>query len=205
MSKILAQRLLDKCYLEKMNFIAHYPSPIGSVSLASDGESLTGLWFDGQKYDRGTLRGSSFAEKDLPVFSLAKKWLDIYFSGKAPNFTPPLKVEGSAFKKLVSEIMREIPFGRSTTYGEIARKVAQRTKRKSMSAQAVGLAVGRNPISIIVPCHRVLGTGGRLVGYAGGIERKVFLLKNEGFLFQNDSTFDRDEALFVLSRLSNTR
>ncbi len=198
MSKILAQRLLDKCYLEKMNFIAHYPSPIGSVSLASDGESLTGLWFDGQKYDRGTLRGSSFAEKDLPVFSLAKKWLDIYF-------TPPLKVEGSAFKKLVSEIMREIPFGRSTTYGEIARKVAQRTKRKSMSAQAVGLAVGRNPISIIVPCHRVLGTGGRLVGYAGGIERKVFLLKNEGFLFQNDSTFDRDEALFVLSRLSNTR
>lgn len=167
-----------------MNFIAHYGSPIGNITLASDGENLTGLWFDGQKYDRDTLHDSNPAEKDLPIFSSAKKWLDIYFSGKAPNFTPPLKVEGSAFKKLVSEIMREIPFGHSTTYGEIAREVAQRTKRKSMSAQAVGGAVGHNPISLIIPCHRILGGNGKLTGYAGGIERKIFLLKLEGIPFK---------------------
>lgn len=167
-----------------MNFIAHYGSPIGSITLVSDGENLTGLWFDGQKYDRDTLHGTKPSEKNLPVFSSAKKWLDIYFSGKAPNFTLPLKVEGSAFKKLVSEIMREIPFGHSTTYGEIAREVAQKTKRKSMSAQAVGGAVGHNPISLIIPCHRVLGGIGKLTGYAGGIERKIFLLELEGIPFK---------------------
>ncbi len=163
-----------------MNFIAHYPSPAGNVTLASDGESLTGLWFDGQRYDRDTLRASVFAEKDLPVFSLARKWLDIYFSGKAPDFTPPLKVEGSAFRKLVLGVLLEIPFGTTKTYGEIAREVALRMGKSFMSAQAVGLAVGRNPISLVIPCHRVLGAGGRLVGYAGGVERKVLLLKNEG-------------------------
>ena len=167
-----------------MCFISHYRSPIGDVTLASDGENLTGLWFDGQKYDRDTIRGMELAEKDLPVFSSAKKWLGIYFSGKIPGFTPPLKVEGSAFRKMVSDVMREIPFGRSMTYGEIARKVAQRTDRKSLSAQAVGVAVGRNPISLIIPCHRVLGREGKLSGYAGGIERKVFLLELEGILFK---------------------
>ena len=167
-----------------MNFIAQYGSPIGNITLASDGENLTGLWFDGQKYDRDTLYGTTPAEKDMPIFSSAKKWLDIYFSGKAPDFTPPLKIEGSAFKRLVSEIMQEIPFGHSTTYGEIARDVAQKTNRKSMSAQAVGGAVAHNPISLIIPCHRVLGETGKLTGYAGGIERKIFLLELEGILFK---------------------
>ncbi len=163
-----------------MLFIAHYPSPIGSVSLASDGENLTGLWFDGQRYDRGSLQGACLAERDLPVFSLAKKWLDIYFSGSAPGFTPPLNVEGSAFRKTVLDILREIPFGCTMTYGEVAREVALRMGKPLMSAQAVGLAIGHNPISLVVPCHRVLGKNGKLVGYAGGLERKAFLLRNEG-------------------------
>ncbi len=168
-----------------MEFIAHYESPIGGITLASDGENLTGLRFDGQKHDSDTLHGEKPTVKNLPIFSLAKKWLDIYFSGKAPDFTPPLKVEGSAFKKLVSDIMREIPFGHSTTYGEIARKVAQKTNRKFMSTQAVGGAVGHNPISLIIPCHRVLGKNGKLTGYAGGIERKIFLLELEGIPFKS--------------------
>jgi O-6-methylguanine DNA methyltransferase len=175
-----------------------YNSPIGSITLASDGESLTGLWFDGQKFDRATVRESSRENGDLPVFKSAVKWLDIYFSGKAPDFTPPLKIEGSDFKKAVAKIMLEIPFGRTKTYGDIAKELARTFHRKAMSAQAVGGAVGHNAIAIIVPCHRVLGKGGKLTGYAGGLERKIFLLKNEGLSASDYKALDVAKENFVI-------
>lgn len=139
---------------------------------------MTGLWFDGQKYDRANLQGTE-EEKDLPVFQEAKIWLDVYFSGNNPGKCPALKLEGSAFRQTVAEIMQTIPFGQTMTYGGIAREIARRTGKEHISAQAVGGAVGHNPISILVPCHRVVGTNGSLTGYAGGIERKIWLLENE--------------------------
>lgn len=163
-----------------MIYINKYESPIGPITLASDGEAITGLWFDGQKYDRDILRGREAEETELPVFGEARKWLNIYFSGKDPGFTPALHLSGSPFRQMVGEIMLTIPFGKTMTYGEIAKEVARKTGRERMSAQAVGGAVGHNPISVIVPCHRVVGTNGSLTGYAGGVSRKEFLLKNEG-------------------------
>lgn len=139
---------------------------------------MTGLWFDGQKYDRANLQGTE-EERELPVFQQTKIWLDVYFSGNNPGKRPALKLEGSAFRQTVAEIMQTIPFGQTMTYGGIAREIARRTGKEHVSAQAVGGAVGHNPISILVPCHRVVGTNGSLTGYAGGIERKIWLLENE--------------------------
>lgn len=161
-----------------MDYIHHYNSPVGPLTLASDGEALTGLWLDGQKYFADTL-GIDYIEKDLPVFRQADQWLDTYFSGKAPDFTPPLKMKTTPFRKMVWEIMLTIPFGQTMTYGEIAREVAKRKGLKKMSAQAVGGAVGHNSISIIIPCHRVVGTNGSLTGYAGGLDKKTQLLTLE--------------------------
>ena len=158
-----------------MEYTHHYHSPLGGITLASDGEALTGLWFDGQKYFLDTLC-KEHEEKELPVFEQADHWLDLYFSGTAPSFTPPLKPKGTAFRKAVSEIMLSIPYGQTMTYGEIAGKIAKQRGLAQMSAQAVGGAVGHNPISIIIPCHRVVGTNGSLTGYAGGIDRKAQLL-----------------------------
>ncbi|MDD7201902.1 MAG: methylated-DNA--[protein]-cysteine S-methyltransferase [Sphaerochaetaceae bacterium] len=172
-----------------MMYVAKYASPLGAISLASDGEVLTGLWFDGQKYDRYGLGNEVEERDDLPVFADAKRWLDIYFSGKDPGFRPALAVPESEFARIVSAIMLQIPYGQTTTYGEIARKVAKRLGRESMSSQAVGYAVGHNPISLIVPCHRVVGSSGSLTGYAGGLERKVALLEGEGINLKDRRLF----------------
>ena len=160
-----------------MDCITCYPSPLGEIILASDGEALTGLWFAGQQYEGSTL-APEHEQKDLPVFDETRHWLDAYFTGKDPGFTPPLCLRGTDFRKTVWEILLTIPYGETTTYGEIAARIAQNTGG-SVSARAVGGAVSRNPVSLIVPCHRVVGADGSLTGYAGGVERKEKLLKLE--------------------------
>ena len=160
------------------DFTCHYDSPLGKITLDSDGEALTGLWFDGQKHFAETL-ATRHEEKLLPIFRQAIRWLDIYFSGKAPDFTPPLKMRTTPFRRTVWEIMLTIPFGKTMSYGEIARGIAQRHHLKQMSAQAVGNAVSHNSIALIIPCHRVIGADGSLTGYAGGLERKRTLLALE--------------------------
>lgn len=155
-----------------MDYIAHYDSPLGCITLASDSEALTGLFFDGQKYFGSTL-GAQTEEHNLPVFDEARRWLDSYFSGREPDFKPVLSLCGTPFRQRVWGMLLAIPYGQTLTYGELARRLGVR------SAQAVGGAVGHNPISIIVPCHRVVGANGSLIGYAGGIERKRVLLKLE--------------------------
>lgn len=161
-----------------MSYIQYYSSPLGNLVMASDGEALTGLWFEGQKYFGSTLSGT-LEENDLPVFRQTANWLELYFSGKQPDFIPELALEGSPFRILVWEILLSIPYGQTATYGEIASAAAERLSRSHMSAQAVGGAVGHNPVSLIVPCHRVLGADGSLTGYAGGTERKKALLALE--------------------------
>ena len=156
-----------------MTFLQHYNSPLGGILLAADEIGLTGLWFDGQKYFARDV------EQNTPVLSEAKRWLDIYFTGRKPDFTPPLHPVGSAFRQAVWEILLQIPYGQTTTYGEIARQLAAKLGLPRMSAQAVGGAVGHNEVSIIIPCHRVVGTSGSLTGYAGGIDKKVKLLELE--------------------------
>ncbi len=162
-----------------MRYLFHYMSPLGGITLASDGEAVTGLWFDGQKYFPAGI-SETYPKKALPVFEEAARWLNGYFSGRAPAETPPLKPEGTPFRRAVWEILLTIPYGRTMTYGEIARRLAAQKGLARMSAQAVGNAVGRNPISLMVPCHRVVGTNGSLTGYAGGIDKKLWLLKLEG-------------------------
>lgn len=161
-----------------MKYTNHYESPLGGITLASDGEALTGLWFDGQKYFGGTLE-EGCEQKELPVFEQTHQWLDIYFCGKDPGFIPPLVIKTTPFRKAVWEILLQIPFGKTMTYGEIAGKIAKQKGLKKMSAQAVGSAVGHNAISLIIPCHRVVGAGGSLTGYAGGMDKKVQLLSME--------------------------
>ena len=148
------------------------------MTLASDGEALVGLWFDGQRYFAEALY-AEHQEEMLPVFDDTCRWLDIYFSGKNPDFTPKLNMRTSAFRKRVLEIMLTIPFGQTMTYGEIAAQIAKEKGLKKISAQAVGGAVGHNSISLIIPCHRVVGASGSLTGYAGGIDKKVRLLQME--------------------------
>ena len=161
-----------------MTFIQHYDSPLGGILLAADEIGLTGLWFDGQKYFARGLSPER-EERELPVLLEAKRWLDIYFTGKEPDFLPPLHSIGSAFRRSVWEILLQIPYGRTTTYGEIARRLAEKQKLPRMSAQAVGGAVGHNDISLIIPCHRVVGASGSLTGYAGGVDKKIKLLELE--------------------------
>lgn len=156
-----------------MNYTAHYDSPLGGITLASDGHALTGLWFDGQRHFGSTLEPQATRITDLHIFDSARRWLDIFFSGRQPDFTPPLLLLGSPFAQRVWQTLLDIPYGQTVTYGELARRLGIR------SAQAVGGAVGRNPISIIVPCHRVVGAGGNLTGYAGGLDRKRALLQLE--------------------------
>ena len=162
-----------------MQYITHYQSPLSGITISSDGTAITGLWFNGQKYFASTL-GADYKEENLPVFTEAKRWLDMYFSGREPDFTPPLALNGSAFRMAVWQILQSIPYGQTITYGAIAQQLAAQAGQAKMSAQAVGGAVGHNPISIIVPCHRVVGAGGSLTGYAGGIGKKVQLLELEG-------------------------
>ena len=161
-----------------MTYTNHYDSPLGGITLSSNGTELTGLWFDGQKYFGDTLP-KHYEEKSLPIFEQSARWLNIYFSGKAPDITKPLSMQTTPFRKAVWEVMLTIPFGKTMTYGEIAKRIAQQRGLSKMSAQAVGGAVGHNSISLIIPCHRVVGTNGSLTGYAGGIEKKVQLLTLE--------------------------
>ena len=162
-----------------MSYIYEYDSPVGLLTVSSDGENLTGLWLKGQKYFAATLDGQP-AVKELPVFKEVKNWLAAYFDGQKPTFTPPLAPKGSPFRKSVWDILRAIPYGETMTYRDIAKIIAAQTGKAAMSAQAVGGAVGHNPISIIIPCHRVIGTDGSLTGYAGGIDVKMKLLTLEG-------------------------
>lgn len=164
-----------------MTFIAHHTTPLGPITLASDGDALTGLWFDGQKYFAKTIKGET-TEAELPIFQATRLWLDTYFHKERPTSIPKIKVQGSVFLQMVCEIMLSIPYGKTTTYGEIAKVAAQKMGRASMSAQAVGGAVGHNPISIIIPCHRVVGSNGNLTGYAGGLEKKIRLLQIENII-----------------------
>lgn len=161
-----------------MDYTYHYNSPLGGITLSSNGTELTGLWFDGQKHFGDALR-KEYEEKTLPIFEQTARWLDIYFGGKAPDFTPRLCMLTTPFRKTVWEIMLTIPFGKTMTYGEIADRIAKQKGLSKMSAQAVGGAVGHNSISLIIPCHRVVGSNGNLTGYAGGIDKKIQLLTLE--------------------------
>ena len=161
-----------------MVYTQKYASPIGGMLLAADEVGLTGLWFDGEKFFADNLP-AEHEEEETPTLAASKRWLDIYFMGKEPDFTPPLHPIGSAFRMKVWDVLLQIPYGQTVTYGWIARQLAEREGRARMSAQAVGGAVGHNEISIIIPCHRVVGTNGSLTGYAGGMDRKIALLKTE--------------------------
>lgn len=166
-----------------MHYSTTYLSPVGVITLASDheGSSLAGLWIEGQKYHGGTVAEELIANDDAPVFGAVKDWLDSYFAGERPAPSQlPLSPNGSEFRQGVWRILCEIPYGKVITYGDIARKMAAQLGRATMSGQAVGGAVGHNPISIIIPCHRVVGSTGSLTGYAGGIDIKIKLLELEG-------------------------
>ncbi|MDK6567301.1 methylated-DNA--[protein]-cysteine S-methyltransferase [Corynebacterium pyruviciproducens] len=185
-----------------MIYTMQYESPLGPIVVSCDDDAITGLWFEGQKYFGSTFPAESPSPGPAtstpspgpatstpspatpqslhPLLAEATRWLDIYFSGRHPDFTPPLRLPSTPFRALVSEIMLAIPYGTTTTYAAIAAEVARRQGRSSSSAQAVGGAVGHNPISLIIPCHRVVGSNGSLTGYAGGLRRKVALLTLEG-------------------------
>ncbi|MBR5109675.1 MAG: methylated-DNA--[Clostridia bacterium] len=178
-----------------MDYTHSYLSPLGRITLASDGESLTGLWFPGQKYFASTL-GAEHEEKSLPIFTETDRWLRIYFGGKEPDFTPTLRMRGTAFRKAVWSALLGIPYGRTATYGDIARQLGL----SPMYARAVGSAAGHNPLSIIIPCHRVVGADGSLTGYAGGLDRKIKLLALEHSHSANAEWYERkrnqDSAFF---------
>ncbi len=162
-----------------MQYTASYLSPLGGILLAADEIGLTGLWFEGQKYFPAYPQ-TECQEKETSVLTEARRWLDLYFSGREPDFCPPLHFTGTAFQNQIWTLLCSIPYGSTATYGEIAARAAKQRGDTHMSAQAVGGAVGHNPISIIVPCHRVVGANGSLTGYAGGISKKAALLRLEG-------------------------
>lgn len=164
-----------------MYYQAHFESPLGGMTLVSDGKYLAGVWFDGQKYFKSTIKEEMSRRDDLPVLEKTKEWLQRYFEGRNPDASKlPLAPSGSEFQKEIWKLLQEIPYGQVTTYGTLAAKIAEKRNCSSLSAQAVGGAVGHNPISIIIPCHRVIGANGSLTGYAGGIEKKIKLLELEG-------------------------
>ena len=168
---------------KKMYYSTTYPSPVGIITLACDGDgkNLVGLWIKGQKYHGDTLPESMTKQNNIPLFNTTKKWLDKYFAGQKPNISElPLAPIGGKFRQGVWKILCEIPYGEVITYGNIAQKMVTQMNKKSMSSQAVGGAVGHNPISIIIPCHRVVGSNGSLTGYSGGIQTKIHLLTLEG-------------------------
>lgn len=156
-----------------------YNAPLGKIYMNSDGEYLTGLWIKDSRDD--SKHKLDCEEKDLPIFDETIRWLNIYFDGKNPNFIPKYKINNlTPFRKEVIDIMNKIPYGQTTTYNDIAKEIAKKRGLRKMSAQAVGGAVGWNPIGIIIPCHRVVGTNKNLTGYGGGIKNKFILLELEG-------------------------
>lgn len=162
-----------------MQYTTMYQSPIGEIFLTADKIGLTGLWFDTEKFYTDSFE-KGYEKKEVPIFGAAKKWLDIYFSGQKPEFVPKMHISGSSFQLSVWKLLRQIPYGETTTYGELAKMVAKERGISRMSAQAIGGAVGHNRISIIIPCHRVIGSNGNLTGYAGGLDKKKKLLLLEG-------------------------
>lgn len=161
-----------------MTYIKIYKSPLGKINMKSDGKYLTGLFFEDSKDFEKNIDS---CEKNLQIFDETSKWLDIYFDGKEPKFKPKYKIENlTPFRSMVIDIMNKIPFGTVITYNDIAKEIAKIKGIRKMSAQAVGGAVGWNPICIIIPCHRVIGAKGNLTGYAGGINNKIKLLEIEG-------------------------
>ena len=164
-----------------MIYTTDYMSSLGQILLAADEIGLVGVWLEGQKYFADFLKGKhlQIEKKETEILRDTVHWLDVYFSGKEPDFLPALHPVGSEFRQTVWRILLEIPYGQTVTYGEIARKISTDTGRKNMSAQAVGGAVGHNPISILIPCHRVVGSNGSLTGHAGGINKKIQLLTLE--------------------------
>lgn len=164
-----------------MYYASFYPSPVGRLTLAAHGNSLVGLWLEGQKYYGGGIADALTRRDDVPVFNQTREWLDSYFAGEKPDSAGlPLAPMGSEFRQAVWALLRQIPYGEVTTYGALARRLAAQMGRPNVSAQAVGGAVGHNPISIIIPCHRVVGADGGLTGYAGGLDVKRKLLALEG-------------------------
>lgn len=161
-----------------MQYTQEYESPMGKILLACDEVGLIGLWFWGAKYFAHGLAPDPIRQEH-PVLAQARQWLDLYFAGKEPAFMPPLHPMGSPFQLAVWAILRQIPYGETTSYGAIAQTLARQSARSRVSAQAVGGAVGHNRISVIIPCHRVVGAGGSLTGYAGGIDKKIQLLTLE--------------------------
>ncbi|MCD8110890.1 MAG: methylated-DNA--[protein]-cysteine S-methyltransferase [Clostridiales bacterium] len=161
-----------------MQYVSHFESPMGGILLASDEVGLTGLWFERQKYFAFHMDEETM-EEETAFSEQAKRWLTVYFSGKEPDFAVPVHLQGTDFQMEVWKILSSIPYGQIMTYGEIAKKIAAQRNLPRMSAQAVGGAVGHNPVSIMVPCHRVVGSDGSLTGYAGGIEKKIRLLTLE--------------------------
>lgn len=161
-------------------------SPLGKLTAISDGEALLGLWFVGQKFDRRCFETcEELVEKvELNVFEHTQKWLTAYFAGDMSVAMPLLRPQGTAFQQEVWQLLRTIPAGKTVTYGELAQQIAKHRGQKHFSAQAIGGSVGRNPISLLIPCHRVLGSDGSLTGYAGGVERKQALLQSEGVNIQ---------------------
>lgn len=170
-----------------MIYTTIYNSPIGKITLDSDGKNLVGVWLEGQKRFTDSIREEIVSDNNLAIFDKTKTWLDKYFAGQQP--TPeelPLAPSGSEFRQSVWKFLCEIPYGKTTTYGKIAQKIALQKGISRMSAQAIGGAVGHNPISIIIPCHRVIGTNGDLTGYAGGLDLKRKLLKHEGIVITEE-------------------
>jgi methylated-DNA-[protein]-cysteine S-methyltransferase len=167
-----------------VEYIQKIKSPVGVLTVSSDGKNISGLWIAGQKYFAGTLEKNA-CQKELPVFEDVRKWLAVYFSGKEPDFMPPVVFKGSLFQKSVWNNLRAIPYGKTVTYGELAKKIALNNDGKQTSARAVGGAVGHNPVSILIPCHRVIGLNGALTGYAGGVDIKEKLLRLEGVIINN--------------------
>ncbi len=163
-----------------MVYITNYNSLVGNLLLASKNGYLIGLWIENQKYYFGNIKEKIIKKDNLEVFRKTKDWLERYFNGEKPTIHElKLNPKGTKFQKQVWQALEEIPYGKVTTYKEIAIKVATKMKKDKMSSQAVGNAIARNPIGIIIPCHRVIGTNGKLTGYAGGIEKKEYLLKHE--------------------------
>ena len=164
-------------------YYTEYPSPVGQLTIACNETALTGIWLNGQKHFGDESLKEAERADDFPLFVQTRDWLERYFARKKPEISEiPLAPQGSEFQQKVWKLLCEIPYGETTTYGELARKVAVQMGRSSMAAQAVGGAVGRNPISIIIPCHRVIGADGSLTGYAGGVDKKIKLLEIEGIV-----------------------
>ena len=157
-----------------------FDGPLGRITMTSDGSAITGLWCHGEQPPLGENADA------LPVFAAARRWLGVYAAGRDPGETPPLAPEGTEFQMLIWRLLRKIPYGQTTSYGALAAETAALLGKERMSAQAVGGAVGRNPISILIPCHRVIGADRSLTGYGGGLPMKRRLLALEGHVFSED-------------------